>query len=444
MFNSLRMRLLGAFLLVAIVAVGAVAVLASQATTGQFQGYVERRVQMGQFRLQRMLGSYYAAQGSWTGVQDQVDRMSEATGDHIVLLNSSGEVIADSSHKLLGQQAGRNWAGGPIPITVGGTQAGVVYANPLAGPSADQGFLESVNRSLLVAAGGASFLALLLTLLLSRRIVGPLESLTTAARRMEQGDLRQRVEARGDDELGQLARAFNAMAESVARNEMLRRQMVSDVAHELRAPLTNVRGYLEFMLDGVMEPDRETLRSAHQEAELLSRLIDDLQELALAEAGQLRLERQPIAVDEVVETALVSLRPRLTEKGIELETHLTPGLPEVYADAERIGQVLRNLLNNAIAYTPEGGTVAVSSRQVDGWIEVSVADTGMGIAPEDLPYVFERFYRADKSRARGTGGAGLGLAIVKQLVEAHSGRVWVESGVRNGSKFSFTLPVVQP
>ena len=443
MFSSLRMRLLGAFLLVALVAVAAVAVLASQATTGQFHGYVERRVQMGQFRFQRLLGSYYAVQGSWDGVQDQVEAMSEMSGDQIVLLDSSGRVIADSARKLLGQQAGRNWAGGPISITVGGTQVGAVYANPLASQSADQGFLDSVNRSLLVAAGGASFLALLLTLALSRRIVGPLESLTTAARRMEQGDLRQRVEARGGDEVGQLARAFNAMAESVARNEMLRRQMVSDVAHELRAPLTNVRGYLEFMLDGVLEPDRETLRSAYQEAELLSRLIDDLQELALAEAGQLRLERQPMVVDEVIETAVGSLRPQLTSRGLKLETHLAPGLPPVQGDAERIGQVLRNLLNNAITYTPEGGTVTVSSRQADGWVEVSVGDTGMGIAPEDLPYVFERFYRADKSRARATGGAGLGLAIVKQLVEAHGGRVTAESdGVPgHGSTFTIRLPL---
>jgi signal transduction histidine kinase len=369
-------------------------------------------------------------------------RMSEATGDHLVLLDSNGRVIADSAGKLLGQEAGRNWVGGPITIIVNGDQVGTVFDNPLASQSADQTLIESINRSLLVAAGGASLLALLLTLILSRRIVGPLESLTTAARQMEQGDLRQRVEVRGPAEIGQLAQAFNAMAESVARNEMLRRHMVSDVAHELRAPLTNIRGYLEFMLDGILEPDRETLSSAHQEAELLSRLINDLQELALAEAGQLHLERQPIVVNEVVETVVGPMRTQCTGQGLNLETHL-PDLPPVYADAERIGQVLRNLLNNAITYTAEGGTIAVSSRQTDGWVEVSVTDTGVGIVPEDLPYVFERFYRADKSRTRSTGGAGLGLAIVKQLVEAHDGRVWAKSEVGNGSTFSFTLPIVK-
>ncbi|MBI4316978.1 MAG: HAMP domain-containing histidine kinase [Chloroflexi bacterium] len=443
MFNSLRTRLLGGFLLIAIVAVGVVAVLASQATSGQFQGYVERNVQMRHYRFQQMLGSYYAEQKRWDGVQELVGRMGEMSGDQIVLLDSNGKVIADSAGKLLGRQADRNWSGVPMAIAVDGSQVGTMFSNPLAGQPADQGFVDSVNRSLLVATGVGALLALLLTLALSRRIVGPLESLTAAARRMEHGDLRQRVEVRGEDEVGQLARAFNAMAESMSRNEMLRRHMVSDVAHELRAPLTNIRGYLEFMLDGVLEPDRETLTSAHQEAELLSRLIDDLQELALADAGQLRLDRQPSAVDEVIERAAVAQQPHLTARGLKLETHLAADLPSVYVDAERIGQVLSNLLSNAIAYTPEGGTVAISSRQADAWVEVSVADTGVGIASEDLPYVFERFYRADKSRARATGGAGLGLAIVKHLVEAHGGRVWAESAVGCGSKFNFTLPVAE-
>jgi signal transduction histidine kinase len=265
---------------------------------------------------------------------------------------------------------------------------------------------------------------------------------------MERGDLAQRVPVRGGGELGELARAFNAMAEAVASNEQLRRHMVSDVAHELRTPLTNIRGHLEALCDGVLAPDRETFDSLLEEAGLLTRLVEDLQQLALAEAGQLRLEREPAQVEEIVGRTATAVQAQFTARELRLATDCSPGLPTVDIDAERIGQVLRNLLNNAAAYTPKGGRVAISARHSDGYVEVSVADSGIGIAPEDLPYVFERFYRADRSRARATGGAGLGLAIAKQLVEAHGGRIWVESDLGQGTKFTFTLPaptgVVQP
>lgn len=444
MFRSLRLRLLVSFLLVALVAVGIVAVLASQATSGQFHGYVEQRIEMGHRRHQRVLAVYYAERRSWDGVQALVERMAEISGDQVVLLDTSGKVVADSARKLLGQEAASKWAGGPVPIIAAGARVGTIYVNPLAGRSADEAFLDSVNRSLIVAAGAAALLALLLTLALSRRIVGPIEALTAAARQMERGDLGQRVEVRSGDEVGELARAFNAMAEAVSRNEMLRRHMVSDVAHELRTPLTNMRGYVEAMRDGVLEHDCGTLDSVCQEAELLTRLVDDLQELALAEAGQLRLERRPVTVEEIVERATSAIRPQFAARGLRLETNFAKGLPAVDVDVERIGQVLRNLLNNAMAHTPEGGAVTISAHQAGGSVEVSVADTGTGIAPEHLRNIFERFYRADRSRARATGGAGLGLTIARQIVEAHGGQIRVESEPGQGARFTFTLPASTP
>ena len=334
------------------------------------------------------------------------------------------------------------------------------------GPSADPieaGFISAVNRSLLLAAGVAGLVALALTAALSRGILGPIEALTAAARAMEQGDLSQRVQVRSRDELGVLAHAFNAMADGLARIEQLRRQLVTDVAHELRTPLTNIRGYLEALRDGVAAPTPELIGSLHDEALLLNRLVNDLQDLALAEAGQLRLDRRPVELAPLIEQAVGALGPALAEKDLRIATELPAALPEIYADAERIGQVLRNLLANAITHTPAGGSISIAAKCLDrGWtmedggfatmvpcstlyrpsfILVSVADTGPGIAPEQLGLVFERFFRADPSRARATGGAGLGLAIVRQLVEAHGGQVWAESAPGQGATFLFTLPL---
>jgi signal transduction histidine kinase len=418
-----------------------VAALASQATTGEFHGYVEERVELAHRRYIRVFAAYYLDAGSWDGVQPVTERVAEISGDHLVLLNSRGIVVADSSRSLLGKDAERSWVGGPAPIVFDGVRIGSLHVNPLGRRAAEGAFVSAVNQSLLVAASLAGLVALLLTVGLSRRIVAPLQSLTAAALRVEQGDLTQRVPEGGKDEVGNLARAFNSMAGAMAHNEELRRHMVSDAAHELRTPLTNVRGYLEALRDGVLEPDPQTLDSIFEEARLLERLVDDLQELALAEAGQLRMKRQPVPIEEVAERSASSARPQFIARGLRLDTRIDGELPLVLADAERVGQVLRNLLNNAAAHTPEGGVVTVSVRRVESFVEVAVTDTGIGIAAKDLPLVFERFYRADRSRARATGGAGLGLTIAKNIVEAHGGTIKVESQSGQGASFTFTVPV---
>ena len=301
-------------------------------------------------------------------------------------------------------------------------------------------FLGSVNTSLILAVIAAGVAAILLTWLLSRRILRPVEALTAAARNMEKGDLSKRVEVSSKDEIGELAHAFNAMADGLTHIEQLRRNMVTDVAHELRTPLTNIRGYLEAVRDGVAKPDHALINSLHDEALLLSRLVDDLQELELAEAGQLKLVLRQVDVAEVVEKAVQAVQPIASERRLRIETRLSK-LPTIEADPERIGQVLRNLINNAVTHTPPGGEIIVSARNDGPDIEVSVHDTGVGIAAEHLPLVFERFYRADGSRTRSTGGAGLGLSIVKHLVELHGGHVRAESTPGEGSTFIFTLPI---
>ena len=442
--NSLRVRLFLTFIALVVVTLGAVALFASRTTTSEFQRYMERGGAVRHGRFQTTLMMYYRETGTWQGVQPLVEEMEQISGERIVLADDTGQVIADSGKKLVGQPVGRSWSRPVALIADRGRPVGVLYINPLGSPesaaNADN-FLGSVNRSLWLAVAAASVAAVLLTLFLSHRILVPIRALTVAAHQMEQGDLSQRVQVRSSDEIGQLAHAFNAMADSLDRIEQLRRHMISDVAHELRTPLANIRGYLEALRDRVVEPSPELVDSLYEEAMLLSRLVDDLQELALAEAGQLRLVRESVDLAEVVQQAVHSFQPQADAKGLAIETELPPGLPAVNADRQRVGQVLRNLLRNAVAYTPAGGQITVSARLVGAEVEVAVRDTGVGIAPEHLPYIFERFYRADRSRTRSTGGAGLGLTIVKQLVEAHGGHVDVESQVGAGSTFLFTLPV---
>jgi signal transduction histidine kinase len=329
-----------------------------------------------------------------------------------------------------------------IKDSTGAAVASLLIAGPnLDDRSGEQQFTGSVNRSLVAAAIVVIVAALIATLLLSRKIVGPVESLTRAARRMERGDLSERVAVRSGDEIGELAKAFNRMADSLARNEQLRRDMVGDVAHELRTPLTNIRCQIESLQDGLIEPRREVIDSIHEEALLLARLIDDLQELALAEAGQLRLTFEPVSIREVIEKAAFAIAPQIESKKITLRVDAPPSLPEAQADSERVGQILRNLLANAVTHTPTMGVIEIRARSSGQEIEVAVSDTGSGIEAEHADRIFERFYRADRSRSRSTGGAGLGLAIVRQLVLAHGGHIRVESEPGRGSHFIFTLPV---
>jgi len=319
-----------------------------------------------------------------------------------------------------------------------------------------------VNHALWLAILIAGLVALLLALVFANTLLRPLHTLKAAAERMEQGDLSQRVSIKGKSEIGALAHTFNLMAESLSRSEQARRNLVSDVAHELRNPLMNIRGYLELLVEGVLEPTPHTLTSLYEETSLLSRLVADLQEVSLAEAGQLHLALQPVELAEVVNQAVQIIQPQVEQKHLKLHVQLPPVLPQIEVDPERVAQILRNLLRNAITHTPDGGEISITAHRslpdmvahraetspaptISGsqaWVHISVQDTGTGIAPEHLPYIFERFYRADPSRTRATGGTGLGLAVVKQMVQAHGGQITVASQQGQGTRFTLTLPVV--
>jgi len=243
--------------------------------------------------------------------------------------------------------------------------------------------------------------------------------------------------------VGELAQSFNSMADDLERAERLRRNMVADVAHELRTPLSNLSGYLEAIRDGVVKPDTDTIRSLDEEASSLSRLVDDLQELSLADAGELKLTCHKEGASKLIKQVVAALQPKAAAKGLTVSVNLPDDLPPVNIDSHRIRQVLHNLLENAVAHTTQGDTITVTSWQQDNQLKVSVADTGAGIPAKDLPNIFERFYRVDKSRTRATGGTGLGLTIAKRLVEAHDGKIEVQSEPGKGSTFTFALPIAR-
>lgn len=453
MIHSLWFRLLIAFALVIVVTIGTVYGFVSRGIRGEIERYEEIREQIYIVETQEVLAGHYHDHGSWDGVQYVAGNMSAVSGSRIILTDVAGVVITDSNNELrAGQQFqpdstdalrgnyfvvfSEDWEE-PITLTLH-MEPGQLDGDDAGSP---QALAAAINRFLILGGLLAGAIALLLTFVLSRRMSSPIGALAAAARRLGSGELSQRVRLREKGEVQELAQAFNTMAADLEHAEQLRRNLVADVAHELRTPLSNIQGYLEAIHDGVMKPDVATIRSLNEEAVLLSKLVDELQELSLAEAGELKMVFQTEDVADLIKQAVTSWQPQVAAKGISLSADLSEKLPSVKIDWQRVNQVLYNLLENAVSHTGKGGTIVVAAARQGNWVEVSVSDTGEGIPAADLPNVFERFYRVDRSRARATGGSGLGLTIAKRMVEAHGGRVEARSKLGRGSRFSFTVPI---
>jgi len=468
MLSSLRTTILLSMLGVVTVAIATMTLFAVLTTRFEFSRYVNIGRELRADRMEQVVLNYFTtADVTTTDSADNWTIPPPSAGENALTDNTqvprkmvyldpdnfrffaldAGEItlspemeVAPGNIELITAPDGR------VQIMSDGMPVGVFYVEPedvneMALQAAQWDFMSAVNWGMLLAAGAAGLAAVVLTLVLSRRILHPLAQLTGAAQHLKAGDLSKRVNITPKGEIGELARAFNAMAETLSRNETLRQTMVSDIAHELRTPLTNIRGYIEGIQDGVLEADPSTIELIHEEVIWLNRIISDLQELALAEAGQLRFSKQETAIDDLLESAVMKYQPRARSAGITLKADIPYRMPSVFADSKRTSQIIRNLISNAIKYTPAGGSVTVTAAAHLKHIEVRVTDTGTGIAPEHLPYIFERFYRVDPSRSRDTGGAGLGLAIVKHLVEAQAGVIRVHSEVGKGSTFTFTLPI---
>lgn len=302
-------------------------------------------------------------------------------------------------------------------------------------------FVAAVNDVLVVAAVAAILAAVAVSVFTARRIVEPLRAMTDASGRIASGDYHQRIPTIGEDELGILADSFNRMALTLEQTEQRRMNLIGDVAHELRTPLSSIRGTMEGLVDGVLPAETTTFLSVQREVTRLQRLVRDLEELSRAEAGQISLDLRHADIGPLVHTAADRLQRQFDDKGVGLQVEVAAGLAPVKIDTARITQVLVNLLGNALQYTPAGGAVTVSAWADARELRVAVIDAGVGIAAEHLPHLFERFYRVDRSRSRAGGGSGIGLTISKYLVEAHGGRIWANSpGVGKGSTFTFALP----
>jgi signal transduction histidine kinase len=305
-------------------------------------------------------------------------------------------------------------------------------------------FRASFNEALMYAMLAAMIAALGLSLLFSKSVVAPVLAMSQATQRIAEGHYDERVIVMGNDELAGLALHFNQMAEKLNEVESMRRRLIGDVSHELRTPLTAIKGSMEGLIDGVLSANEETFQQIHAEADRLNRLVDDLQELSRVEARAYELDLRPLDISSLIKTVTKRLAPRFESKRITLDFELPSDVLNVLADEDRTIQVLTNLTGNALQYTPEGGRITLSAKRRNGEVQISVRDTGIGIPPEHLSQIFDRFYRVDKSRSRQSGGgSGIGLTIGRALVEVQGGRIWAESkGEGQGSMFSFTLPVV--
>ncbi len=334
------------------------------------------------------------------------------------------------------------WAS--IPTDEGGSLI-VLYPSPTRGflgrISATLGFLQSVWWQFLLAGTIAAVIALVMARWLARGMTQPLRDMAEAARRMETGDYTTRVYTTARDEVGQLAVAFNRVSLELENLEASRRDLVANVSHELKTPITAIRAHLENLLDGVEQPNRETLGVMLAQSERLGRLVEQLLDLSKLESGEVPLRREEVALAPLVSRVMSEIEVASADRDVEVSSDLPDDLPAIEADPERVHQVIFNLVDNAVRFTPEGGEVRIEAHRHDGAVEVSVADTGVGIPPEALPRLFERFYRVDPARARGDGGTGIGLAIARSVVEAHGGTIRAESEPGQGSTFTFDLPV---
>jgi signal transduction histidine kinase len=302
-------------------------------------------------------------------------------------------------------------------------------------------FLAQLRRATWLAAMAGVIAAVILGGAIARRLTAPLRHMSEAAARVGGGDLSGEVPVSSQDEFGNLAQAFNTMTADLRRLEESRRLLVADIAHELGTPLSILQANLEGMLDGVVEANPDRLAALHTQVRLLARLVEDLRDLSLAQAGRLVLDRRPADLAALVADVVAVVVPHAAEKHVKLAVAPAGDFPPVPVDRDRMMQVIHNLLDNAIRHTPEHGTVAVALEGLPEGVRLSVADTGPGIPPEEMERIFDRFYRLDSSRSRASGGTGLGLAIVKSIVEAHGGHVEVASRRGEGSVFSVTLPL---
>jgi two-component system, OmpR family, sensor histidine kinase BaeS len=461
--NSLIWKLVLAFMLVALTSAALVAVFIRMTSGSRLYQFV---IDQQKSELKTSLISYYTEKGSWDGIATAWTQIESDLPHPTPPANAAGPGnsqpfsnqspgrdrrrlfgLSDSQGNVLVSISPSFPQGARIDptvlkqgtsIQVNGVQVGTILTIP-AQPNftpEENLFLSRTNDALLYATLSALLAALIVGILLARTLIRPLQALTQAAENMAQGDLDQKVSVNSRDEIGQLAKTFNWMSQEVSRGNQLRRQMTADIAHDLRTPLTVIAGYIESMQDGVLAPTPERLALIYTEIERLQKLVTDLRTLSLADSGELSLNRQPISPKYLLERAQALFEHQAEQQKVVMCIESEENLAQLCLDEARMTQVFGNLITNSLRYTPEGGEIVLSAQKVGNDIEISVRDNGCGIEPDQLPHIFERFYRADKSRYTEAGDSeesGLGLAIVKALVEAQGGTIRAESAAEQGT-----------
>jgi two-component system sensor histidine kinase BaeS len=445
--RSLTLKLLLAFLVVSLAGTLVTAIYASWQTADEFSRYTsEQRLTS----LTTGLAYFYELNGEWTDVSESglisglatTQPSEKAAQLPTSLADNSGQVVVAGVGYVLGQKVPAEELAQGFPIEVDGQVVGFLLAptDTLFIRPPETAFLSRVNQALMVGAFGATFVALVLGILLARTLTRPIRELTLATRAVAKGDLAQQVSVQSHDELGELAVAFNQMSIDLAHSQELRRQMTADIAHELRTPLSIISGYTESLRDGRLPATPDTFDIVYDEVQHLSRLVRDLRTLSLAEAGELLLSCQPTAPQELLASTAATYAHQAQDRNVSLQVETSPELPEIDVDPDRMAQVLGNLVSNALRYTPDGGSIILKAMEpTKNEVQLIVSDNGVGMAAENLPLVFDRFYRGDTSRHMADGESGLGLAIAKSIIEMHGGKISVESELGNGTTFEISM-----
>jgi two-component system sensor histidine kinase BaeS len=454
MMHSLASKLTLAFLLVGLTGAVLVAVFIRQRTRREFDQFI---LDQNQQVLVNNLTEYYQANGSWNGLSNvfrpgraepfsnpEAGTRWETRRSLFTVADANGTIVLAGGLEHLGQTISQSDLKKGVPLEVDDKTVGWLLFTPALDrfrPGTPEGnFLNSVNQATIFSALGAAGIALILGGILAYTLTRSLREMTAATQLLAKGELGHQVKVRSKDELGVLADSFNQMSAALARSNDLRRRMTADIAHDLRTPLSVILGYTEGLSDGKLQASAETFSVMHIEALHLSRLIDDLKILALADAGELPLTRQRIAPDVLLRRASDAHRVEADRQRIGIRITVPSGLPDVEVDVERMAQILGNLMGNALRYTPPRGEITLSAERTGGGVRLRVSDNGAGIPAEDLPYIFGRSFRGDKARRQEEGETGLGLAIAKSLVEAQGGKISVESAVGEGTTFTIELP----
>lgn len=458
--SSLRIKLTLALLVTGLSGVIIVSIFVQRFTTTEFDNFV---VEQSRTDFIANMAAYYEVYGSWDDMQFARGRLPipppnpdfspdtppdpRAFPIQFMLVDATGQTVIPGRGYTPGQTVSDADLQHADPVVVDGETVGFVIIDTVRSGrnTLEETFLTRISQLLLAAMGGAVALALFLSFLFARSLSRPLREIATAIRSISHGNLEQQVPVRSRDEVGQVAAAFNQMSDNLARANALRRQMTADIAHELRTPLSVVVGYLASLSEGLLMPNPAQFKIMQDEAQHLQRLVEDLRTLSLADAGELPLNFQFVAPGELVNMVAAAFSHQAELCHIDLSIQVEPEMPLLFADPDRILQVLGNVLSNALRHTPERGRLTLSSRLQDGRITLSVQDTGPGIAPEHLPHIFERFYRVDSSRQQVQAESGLGLAIARSIVEAHGGHLTAASVVGEGTTVSMAfLPAPKP